>query len=180
MNSPAKERALRKDTLTSGGPWWCGADLAGSPGLAVQANEPVDGLRAQVHGPQLCVAPRARLRDDPTVDISHEGPRLDPVLLEIANNVCGLMRSGPHASSMAERLVQAGWRSKSTSWHAYELETTWCQFEIEPTTDDAVLLNGVVDPARFDDLAALLTRLRLPFDLELYDEEGALTREIQS
>ncbi|MDQ1026003.1 hypothetical protein QF035_003585 [Streptomyces umbrinus] len=114
------------------------------------------------------------------MDISHEGPRLDPVLLEIANNVCGLMRSGPHASSVAERLVRAGWQSKSTSWHAYELETTWCQFEVEPTGDSAVLLNGVVDPGRFDELATLLTRLCLPFDLELYDEEGVLTRENQS
>ncbi len=120
------------------------------------------------------------IRHDRSVDISDDGPSLDPVWLEINNNVCGLLSSGPGASAVAERLVQAGWRSRSSSWHAYELETNWCQFEVEPTTSSATLLNGVVDPHRFDDLAALLTRLRLPFALELYEEDGTLTREIQS
>lgn len=55
------------------------------------------------------------------------------------------------------------------------VETGWCRIEVDPTGGDT-LLNGVVDPQRFDDLAALLTRFGLPFSLELYDDAGELPR----
>ncbi|WP_263974232.1 hypothetical protein [Streptomyces albicerus] len=42
------------------------------------------------------------------MDISDDSLRLDPVWLEIDNNVCGLLSSGPAASSVAERLAPAG------------------------------------------------------------------------
>ncbi|GLX23512.1 hypothetical protein Slala02_72580 [Streptomyces lavendulae subsp. lavendulae] len=35
-------------------------------------------------------------------------------------------------------------------------------------------------PRRFADLAALLTRFGLEFGIELYDDDGALLREIQA
>ncbi|MGW4148385.1 hypothetical protein [Streptomyces albogriseolus] len=49
--------------------------------------------------------------------------------------------------------------------------TTWCEVELEPIDGQEVLLNGVVDPSRFDDLAALLDRFGLTYTLELYDED---------
>ncbi|KEG40029.1 hypothetical protein ACH4UX_30740 [Streptomyces althioticus] len=43
-----------------------------------------------------------------------------------------------------------------------------------------VLLNGVVDPSRFDDLATVLTRCGAgTYRLELYDEDGGLLREMR-
>ncbi|GAB1333423.1 hypothetical protein ACE1SV_00130 [Streptomyces sp. E-15] len=120
------------------------------------------------------------LLHNPDVDISDEGQPLDPVWLEINNNVCGGLAGGPSASLVAERFIGAGWSSRSgSSWESYEVETSWCRIEVDPTNGDT-LLNGVVDPQRFEDLAALLTRFGLRFSLELYDDDGELLRELEA
>ncbi|MFJ7058821.1 hypothetical protein ACK8N7_21830 [Streptomyces griseobrunneus] len=111
------------------------------------------------------------------MDLSDEGQPLDPAWYEINNNVCGGLPDAPSASLVAARFVAAGWSSRSASWESYEIETSWCRIEVDPT-EGHTLLNGVVDPQRFADLAALLTRFGLRFSLELYDEEGELLREI--
>ncbi|MFE2325432.1 hypothetical protein ACFXD5_16190 [Streptomyces sp. NPDC059385] len=111
------------------------------------------------------------------MDISDEGQLLDPVWYEINNNVCGGLADAPSASLVADRFIGAGWSSRPVSWESYEVETGWCRIEVDPTEGDT-LLNGVVDPQRFDDLAALLTRFGLRFSLELYDDEGELLRNI--
>ncbi|MFD8014807.1 hypothetical protein [Streptomyces sp. NPDC058955] len=114
------------------------------------------------------------------MDISDEGQPLDPAWLEISNNVCGGLAGAPSASWVAERFIGAGWSSQSgSSWESYEVETSWCRIEVDPTDGDT-LLNGVVDPHRFEELAALLTRLGLSFSLELYDDDGRLLREIEA
>nr|WP_177232778.1 hypothetical protein [Streptomyces sp. Ag109_O5-10] len=114
------------------------------------------------------------------MDISDEGQSLDPVWLKINNNVCGGLAGAPGASWVAERFIGAGWSSRSgSSWESYEVETSWCRIEVDPT-DGNTLLNGVVDPQRFEDLAALLTRFGLRFGLELYDDDGKLLREIEA
>ncbi|MER5738889.1 hypothetical protein ABT117_24820 [Streptomyces sp. NPDC002262] len=114
------------------------------------------------------------------MDISDEGQPLDPVWHEISNNVCGGLAEAPSASWVAERFIGAGWRSQSgSSWESYEVGTGWCRIEVDPTDGDT-LLNGVVDPQRFEDLAALLTRFGLRFSLELYDDDGELLREIEA
>lgn len=120
------------------------------------------------------------LLHNPAVDISDEGRPLDPVWLEINNNVCGGLAGAPSASLVAERFIGAGWSSRSgSSWESYEVETSWCRIEVDPTDGDT-LLNGVVDPRRFEELAVLLTRLGLRFSLELYDDDGELLREIEA
>ncbi|MFD8289494.1 hypothetical protein ACFV2B_14930 [Streptomyces lavendulae] len=113
------------------------------------------------------------------MDISDEGQPLEPVWLEINNNVCGGLTGAPSASLVAQRFIGAGWNSRSASWESYEVETSWCRVELE-ATDGRTLLNGVVDPDRFVDLAALLTRFGLRFSIELYDDDGELLREIQA
>ncbi|MFI9420086.1 hypothetical protein [Streptomyces werraensis] len=80
---------------------------------------------------------------------------------------------------MAERFERLGWRSRSSSWYGYEVGTTWCEIEFEAIDGQDVLLNGVVAPSRFDDLAALLTRFGASYTLELYDENDNLLRETQ-
>ncbi|WP_326624085.1 MULTISPECIES: hypothetical protein [unclassified Streptomyces] len=113
------------------------------------------------------------------MDISDEGRPLDPAWLEIDNNVCGVLQGSPRASMVAERFVEAGWRSRLASWESYEVGTSWCQIEVDPAEGDT-LLNGVVDPRRFDDLAVLLTRFGLRFGLELYADDGELLRELEA
>ncbi|MDK9499667.1 hypothetical protein QEZ40_005097 [Streptomyces katrae] len=113
------------------------------------------------------------------MDISDEGRPLEPAWLEIDNNVCGGLAGAPNASLVAERFVAAGWSSRAASWESYEVGTSWCRLEVE-ATDDRTLLNGVVDPRRFEELAALLSRFGLEFGIELYDDDGALLREIQA
>ncbi|WP_185899160.1 hypothetical protein [Streptomyces sp. WAC07061] len=113
------------------------------------------------------------------MDISDEGQPLDPVWLEIDNNVCGGLAGASSASLVAELFIGAGWRSTSgSSWESHELETTWCRIEVDPTDGDT-LLNGVVDPRRFEDLAVLLNRFGLRFGLELYGDDGELLRKIE-
>ncbi|WP_221354320.1 hypothetical protein [Streptomyces beigongshangae] len=118
------------------------------------------------------------LLHNPDVDISDEGQPLDPVWLETNNNVCGGLAGGPSASLVAKRFTGAGWSSRpGSSWESYEVETSWCRIEVDPTDGDT-LLNGVVDPQRFEHLAALLTRFGLRFGLELYDDDGEPLREL--
>ncbi|MFD3439043.1 hypothetical protein ACFWU3_16230 [Streptomyces sp. NPDC058685] len=114
------------------------------------------------------------------MDISDDGQKLDPAWTEVGNNVCGSLRGCRDTSSVAERFVKAGWRSRSSSWYAYELETSWCQVEIEPIDASDLLLNGVVDPRRFDQLADLLTDFGLSHSLELSAADGTLLREARA
>ncbi|MFF5455315.1 hypothetical protein ACFY40_29400 [Streptomyces sp. NPDC012950] len=114
------------------------------------------------------------------MDVSDEGRSLDPVRLEISNNVCGVLAGAPGGSWVAERFIRAGWSSRSdSSWESYEVETSWCRIEVDPSDGDT-LLNGVVDPQRFEDLASLLTRFGLRFSLELYDDDGEPLRESEA
>nr|WP_164875126.1 hypothetical protein [Streptomyces sp. SS] len=113
----------------------------------------------------------------PGVDVSDEGLTLDRQWIEPGNNVCGVLHGCRDASAVAARFVGAGWSSRSSSWHGYELETSWCQVEIDPIDGPDVLLNGVVDPTRLDDLGRLLGYFGLPYELELSDENNALVRE---
>ncbi|MFF1412902.1 hypothetical protein ACFVX6_24540 [Streptomyces sp. NPDC058289] len=112
------------------------------------------------------------------MDISAEGPDLAPDWREAANNVYGVLRGRFSTSAVAERFVLAGWKSRPASWDAYEVETSWCRVDLAPVDGSDTLLNGVADPDKFDALAMLLSRFGLSFDLELYDDEGGLLREI--
>ncbi|MFF1482602.1 hypothetical protein ACFVYD_34510 [Streptomyces sp. NPDC058301] len=113
------------------------------------------------------------------MDLSDDGPALDDRWAQSDNNLCGLLPGSRDASRVAERFVRAGWRSRSSSWEGYEIETSWCCFEADPFDGSATLLNGVIAPDRLDDLAALLTRFDLRFTLELYDDDRNLVREIK-
>ncbi|MCO4697998.1 hypothetical protein LRR80_04067 [Streptomyces sp. RO-S4] len=108
--------------------------------------------------------------------MAEEGGRLAEEWANSDYSVCGILHGHRDGHSMAERLGCLGWRSRSSSWHGYEVGTDWCEFELEPDDQD-VLLNGVVAPHRFDDLTALLTRFGVTYTLELYDENGNLVRE---
>ncbi|KPI29745.1 hypothetical protein OV320_4084 [Actinobacteria bacterium OV320] len=79
---------------------------------------------------------------------------------------------------MAQHFVRTGWSSRSSSWHGYEVETSWCQLEVEPIEGPDILLNGVVDPQHFDELGGVLHRLGLSYSLELYKEDDTLVREM--
>ncbi|MFD5658644.1 hypothetical protein [Streptomyces hirsutus] len=114
------------------------------------------------------------------MDISDDGPKLDSEWGEVGNNVCGVLRGCRDASGVAQHFVRAGWSSRSSSWHGYEVETGWCQLEVDPVEGPDVLLNGVVDPQRFDELGGLLHRFGLRYSLELYEEDNTLVREIQA
>ncbi|MFF5936676.1 hypothetical protein [Streptomyces sp. NPDC012508] len=114
------------------------------------------------------------------MDMSDEGPTLDRRWIEVGNNVCGVLHGCRDASTVATRFVEAGWNSSSSSWHGYELETRWCRLEIDPIDGADILLNGVVDPARLDELARLLGCFGLPYELELSDENDTVTREIRA
>lgn len=114
------------------------------------------------------------------VDISDDGQKLDPEWVKVGNNVCGVLRSCRDASAVAQYFVKAGWDSRSSSWNDYEVETSWCQLEIVPIDGPDVLLNGVVDPQRFDELDGVLRRFGLSYSLELYEGAGTLIRETRA
>ncbi|MFK4868495.1 hypothetical protein ACI3K4_25140 [Streptomyces sp. CSMPJR101] len=101
-------------------------------------------------------------------------------MAEAANNVVGILHGCKDASPIAERFARAGWNSTSSSWHGYEVETAWCRVQLDPVDDPDVLLNGVIAPERFNNLAALLAHFGLRHSLELYDENHNLIREIHT
>ncbi|MEV7991975.1 hypothetical protein AB0O67_08670 [Streptomyces sp. NPDC086077] len=111
------------------------------------------------------------------MDISDDGRKLDPEWVEVGNNTCGVLHGCRDASAVAQHFVRAGWSSRSSSWHSYEVETNWGQLEVDPIEDASVLLNGVVDPQRFDEIDGLLSRFGLGYSLELYEGDGSLVRE---
>ncbi|MFF4155057.1 hypothetical protein ACFYZU_33185 [Streptomyces sp. NPDC001651] len=113
------------------------------------------------------------------MDLSDEGEALERAWVELANNVAGILHGCRDASPVAERFVRAGWRSSSSSWYGYEVGTSWCEVELDRVDGPDVLLNGVVAPHRFDDLAALLNRFGLTYTLELHHGNGTLIREIR-
>ncbi|MGW4878907.1 hypothetical protein ACWEPI_20385 [Streptomyces sp. NPDC004262] len=113
------------------------------------------------------------------MDISDDGQKLDPEWAEVGNNVCGVLRGCRDAAAVAQHFVKAGWDSRSSSWHDYEVETSWCQLEIAPIDGPDVLLDGVVDPQRFGELDGVLRRFGLRYSLELYEGDGILVRETQ-
>lgn len=115
----------------------------------------------------------------PPVDTSGDAHELDPQWTDVGNNVCGVVQGCRDAYTTASAFVRAGWSRRSSSWHGWEVETTWGQLELNPLGGREVLLNGVVDPGRFDDLAGLLSAFGLRFTLELNDESDALVREIR-
>ncbi|KIF69520.1 hypothetical protein HY68_14540 [Streptomyces sp. AcH 505] len=80
-------------------------------------------------------------------------------------NLLGVLR--------AQAFAGAGWRFRSSSWDAYEVETSWCQVALDPGGRSDTLLNGVVDPDKVDVLATLLSQFGLSFSLELYDANGS-------
>ncbi|MDR3079593.1 MAG: hypothetical protein LBV60_01460 [Streptomyces sp.] len=113
------------------------------------------------------------------MDLSDEGPEFAREWDDLGNTVCGVLHGCRDASAVAARFVRAGWRSRSSSWEGYELETSWCQMEIEPIAGPNVLLNGVLDPTRLDELGRLLAAFGLAYTLELSDENDALVRELR-
>ncbi|MEU1191509.1 hypothetical protein [Streptomyces sp. NPDC005859] len=113
------------------------------------------------------------------MDISDEGQKLDPEWVEVGNNVCGVLRGCRDVAAVAQHFVRAGWSSRSSSWHGYEIENSWCELEADPIEGQGILLNGVVDPQRFDELGNVLRRLGLSYSLELYNGDETLVREIQ-
>ncbi|MGQ4382859.1 hypothetical protein [Streptomyces sp. SAS_270] len=114
------------------------------------------------------------------MDISEDGQQLDPEWVEVDNNVCGVLRGCQDASAVAQHFVRAGWSSRSSSWHGYEVETSWCQLEVDPIEGPDVLLSGVVNPQRFDELGGVLDRFGFRYSLELYEGDNTLVREIQA
>ncbi|MFF2410701.1 hypothetical protein [Streptomyces sp. NPDC058092] len=84
------------------------------------------------------------------MDISDGGSSLAPDWQEADNNLCGVLRGRLDTSAVAERFVRAGWKPRSSSWDAYEVETSWCRIELDPVDGADTLLNGVIDPDRLD------------------------------
>ncbi|MGB9995288.1 hypothetical protein ACPMJQ_11955 [Streptomyces pseudogriseolus] len=113
----------------------------------------------------------------PEPEPEREPGDLAPEWRNLSDNVCGILHGLGDAAPIAVRFERHGWSSRSSSWYGYEVGTTWCELELESADGPDVLLNGVMDPSRFTDLAALLDRFGLSYTLELYDEEGDLLRE---
>ncbi|MFD5873362.1 hypothetical protein [Streptomyces sp. NPDC060322] len=116
----------------------------------------------------------------PDADGRDDHPGLDHTPLEAGNNVYATLHGPLRTAAVAEGFERSGWTSRSSSWHGYEVETGWCQIELDPIEQGTTLLNGIIVPEALDTLASLLTGFGLGFTLELYDDEGGLLRELRS
>ena len=107
------------------------------------------------------------------------GPRLADEWADLDNNVYGSLRGAPAVRELAEAMAAAGWRARSSSWTQFEVEREWVRLELTERAPGDVLVGGVLDPSRLDDLGAALAGLGLRYSLELWDEEGSeLVREL--
>lgn len=104
---------------------------------------------------------------------------MDPQWHEVTNNVCGVVQDCRDAYTVANAFVGDGWSRRSSSWYGWEVETSWGQIELDSLDGREVLLNGVADPARFDELAGILSAFGVRFTLELYNDAGDLLREMR-
>ncbi|MEW2146642.1 hypothetical protein AB0869_27910 [Micromonospora vinacea] len=107
------------------------------------------------------------------------GPRLADHLAILGNNVYGRLPHAPTAKVMAEMFARAGWRARASSWTDYEVEQEWACIELVEPSPGESLFNGVVDPARVDELGAVLASLGLRYSIELWSDDGTrLVREL--
>ncbi|MBY8870630.1 hypothetical protein K7640_02090 [Micromonospora sp. PLK6-60] len=107
------------------------------------------------------------------------GPRLAGHLWEMDNNLYGRLPERSNARSTAEVFVRAGWRAVATSWTECRIEHEWAEFDLLQPAAGGLLLSGVVEPSRLDDLGAVLAGLGWRFELELWSDDGpTLLREI--
>lgn len=97
------------------------------------------------------------------------GPRLADEWRRLDNNVYGVLRDSPEPRRLAELLVAAGWRARASSWTEYEVECEWVGVELSPGTTAEVIVSGVVDPSRLDELAAVFAGLGTGYSIELWE-----------
>ncbi|GIF26227.1 hypothetical protein BJ973_003497 [Actinoplanes tereljensis] len=108
------------------------------------------------------------------------GPQIADELLLLDNNVYGSVADAPPLQDIAESFVLKGWRARRSSWTDFEVECEWVRIELQQTSD-GVLFSGIVDPARLDDLGAVLTAFDLRFSMELWSTDRTeLLRELRS
>jgi hypothetical protein len=105
--------------------------------------------------------------DGPRFDAEAHG--LDP---DLGNNVGGLLISAESAEHVAQALYGAGWRVRRSSWAEFEVENTYAELELYPSS--GVRFRGIVAPERLDDLLSAFAALGLSCRVEL--DDGPETR----
>jgi hypothetical protein len=107
------------------------------------------------------------------------GPRLAGELAALGNNVYGEVPGSGSTRALAEMFVGVGWRVRASSWTDYEVESEWACIELQQLKNE-VILSGVVEPSRLDDLAAVFAGLDLRLAVELWNADGTeMIREIR-
>jgi hypothetical protein len=109
------------------------------------------------------------------------GPRLADEWASRDNNVYGALPGAPPVEQLAQAFVAAGWRARKSSWSDFEVGREWVRIELQQRSPDDVIFNGVIDPARVDELAAAFSQLGLRYSIELWDEDQTeIIRELES
>lgn len=93
------------------------------------------------------------------------GPRLAAEWARLDSNVYGSLVDPPPARTIAESFAGAGWRVRASSWTDFEVEREWVRIELRQLPD-GVILSGVVDPSRVDELGTVLAAAGLACSIE--------------
>lgn len=103
--------------------------------------------------------------------------RLADWLVDRDNNLYGKLAGGLPLTDVLARLAAAGWTARWPGGDKFTAEQEWVEVTVFADAG-GVLLHGVVDPGRLDDLSEGLAWSGLSVALELYDDEGQLVRQV--
>jgi len=95
------------------------------------------------------------------------------------NNLYGTISNVESKKALADMFGACGWRVRKSTWTDFEVGTDWSEITIE-SEEHNPLINGVIDPAMFDDFRHLLNSFGVRYSLELYNDEKTLIKEEKS
>ena len=85
------------------------------------------------------------------------------------NNLYGILGFKTSKHQTANHFDNIGWSVRKNTWTDYEIESTWAKLTIEGKNE--ILLNGVIDEQKFDELKTILDNFKLDFSIELYNSK---------
>ncbi|GAA0189042.1 hypothetical protein GCM10009122_48630 [Fulvivirga kasyanovii] len=109
-----------------------------------------------------------------------EGFKLNKKLYDIPEelNMYGTIEGINSKLELVSKFHQLGWSVRKSSWTDYEVENEWTELCIQG--ENEILLSGILDEQKFEELGDLLNSFGVKYNFELVDEFQILKRTISN